>query len=170
MSKAVKLTVITGPHNRVRYCFRQKTKCVVGRASDCEVHLSGYSKDRPISRHHCRLDIDPPKLWVTDLGSTNGTFVNGIPLSSCEKNPESTDNQSAIEIKNDDILSIGGTTFQINVIDCPYCLSKGKKPQVSNENEASDPDGIPECEGDCLFASDVEVLLNGTTVLWKEKV
>lgn len=32
--------------------------------------------DRGISRRHARLHIENKQLWVTDLGSTNGTFIN----------------------------------------------------------------------------------------------
>jgi predicted component of type VI protein secretion system len=34
-----------------------------------------------VSRHHCLLAIDPPRVWVRDLGSLNGTFVNGEKIS-----------------------------------------------------------------------------------------
>jgi hypothetical protein len=35
-----------------------------------------------ISRHHCRLERRDQRLLVTDLGSTNGTFVNAEALRS----------------------------------------------------------------------------------------
>ena len=30
-----------------------------------------------VSRHHARIDVDGPHVWIEDLGSKNGTFVNG---------------------------------------------------------------------------------------------
>ena len=30
-----------------------------------------------VSRHHARIDVDGPRVWIEDLGSKNGTFVNG---------------------------------------------------------------------------------------------
>jgi DNA-binding NarL/FixJ family response regulator len=30
-----------------------------------------------VSRRHCLVDVDPPEVRVTDLGSRNGTYVNG---------------------------------------------------------------------------------------------
>ena len=33
-----------------------------------------------VSRHHCLLHIDPPAVWVRDLGSRNGTRVNGTQI------------------------------------------------------------------------------------------
>lgn len=49
---------------------------VVGRARPAGLVLN----DRAISRSHCRLDQDGDRLVLTDLGSTNGTHLNGIRL------------------------------------------------------------------------------------------
>jgi transcriptional regulator with GAF, ATPase, and Fis domain len=45
----------------------------VGRAIDNRIRLN----DTLASRHHCRLELDEEGLWVADLGSSNGTAVNG---------------------------------------------------------------------------------------------
>ena len=37
--------------------------------------------DPRVSRRHLRLDVSEGRLTVTDLGSTNGTMVNGRPIS-----------------------------------------------------------------------------------------
>ncbi|MCU0499740.1 MAG: FHA domain-containing protein [Anaerolineae bacterium] len=37
--------------------------------------------DRGISRRHARLHVENNQLWVTDLGSTNGTFINDQRLT-----------------------------------------------------------------------------------------
>ena len=37
--------------------------------------------ERSISRHHALFEVDPDdEVWLSDLGSTNGTFVNGLLL------------------------------------------------------------------------------------------
>jgi pSer/pThr/pTyr-binding forkhead associated (FHA) protein len=41
------------------------------------LQLPGDLLHRSVSRHHCLLDIDPPRVMVRDLGSRNGTFLNG---------------------------------------------------------------------------------------------
>jgi serine phosphatase RsbU (regulator of sigma subunit) len=46
---------------------------VIGRASSSDVPVL----DRFLSRHHARLYQEGDDLWVEDLGSRNGTFVNG---------------------------------------------------------------------------------------------
>lgn len=45
----------------------------IGRANDAEIRLT----DDGVSRHHARVRRDGDVLWVDDLGSRNGTFVNG---------------------------------------------------------------------------------------------
>ncbi len=47
----------------------------VGRAPECELRLLA----RPISRHHGSLDLDAERVMYTDLGSTNGSLVGGVP-------------------------------------------------------------------------------------------
>ncbi|WP_350276910.1 FHA domain-containing protein [Kribbella sp. HUAS MG21] len=51
----------------------------IGRAPDCDLIL-----DRPeVSRHHAELlRIDPTGYELRDLGSTNGTQVNGAPVQT----------------------------------------------------------------------------------------
>ncbi|MCY0998901.1 sigma 54-interacting transcriptional regulator [Myxococcus sp. MISCRS1] len=41
--------------------------------------------DPRMSRHHARVSHDGQRCWVTDLGSQNGTFVDGEPLPSGER-------------------------------------------------------------------------------------
>ena len=48
----------------------------VGRQADNDVQLS----DDSVSSHHCELTPDAGGLHVRDLGSTNGTFVDGKPV------------------------------------------------------------------------------------------
>jgi pSer/pThr/pTyr-binding forkhead associated (FHA) protein len=50
------------------------TSVLVGRASACEVVLA----DRTVSRLHARFERDGSEWIVRDLGSRNGTAVNGV--------------------------------------------------------------------------------------------
>ena len=50
----------------------------VGRVPSCDLVLEG----RSVSREHCRLAVVNGQLVVTDLGSTNGTFVDGQRIAT----------------------------------------------------------------------------------------
>lgn len=50
---------------------------VIGRLAPADVVLEGTT----VSRRHCKLDLIDGKARLTDLGSTNGTFVNGARLT-----------------------------------------------------------------------------------------
>ena len=54
----------------------QKDKTVVGRGPAVGVRLN----DEGVSREHCAFVRDGDKMVVEDMGSTNGTFCNGIKI------------------------------------------------------------------------------------------
>jgi FHA domain len=117
MATAVRLTVLSGPQKNRRFCFCGPTQCQMGRASDCFVQLSGRGWDQFLSRHHCQLDIAPPSVQVHDLGSKNGTFVNGKQIGASRKDPTK---KSDAAIKSGDLITVGGTTLRIDILDCPH--------------------------------------------------
>jgi hypothetical protein len=49
---------------------------LLGRGTDCDLRLV----DPGVSRHHAELRIEDGEVVLVDLGSTNGTFVNGQPV------------------------------------------------------------------------------------------
>lgn len=51
---------------------------VIGRAPDAAIRLD----DTSASRHHARIDLSNGDAWVADLGSRNGTRVNGEPVNA----------------------------------------------------------------------------------------
>jgi pSer/pThr/pTyr-binding forkhead associated (FHA) protein len=48
----------------------------LGRSPDNDVIL----RDPATSGHHARLERRGDQFWIVDLGSTNGTLVNGEPI------------------------------------------------------------------------------------------
>jgi predicted component of type VI protein secretion system len=67
------MTIIRGSSARGRFLHFHEGDYVVGRDPDCRVQLN----NRFVSRRHCRLSIRQDGVMVRDLGSTNGTLVNG---------------------------------------------------------------------------------------------
>jgi len=49
---------------------------VIGRAADCDLRLQSPL----VSRHHCMVTEQDGRLFVRDLGSSNGTGLNNQPL------------------------------------------------------------------------------------------
>jgi predicted component of type VI protein secretion system len=70
---------------------------VVGRQEDCQLQV----KSSQVSRRHCELSEKDGQLTVKDLGSSNGTFVNG----------EKVEGSRALE--PGDTLTLGNVTFRI---------------------------------------------------------
>lgn len=70
----VNLRVLAGPYEGRVFCFTQPDTFLIGRSNEAQLCLTN---DKFFSRHHCLLEINPPRCFLRDLGSTNGTFVNG---------------------------------------------------------------------------------------------
>ena len=54
-------------------------EAAVGRGAENAIRLDG---DTTVSSRHATLDSRADGLWVEDAGSTNGTFVNGAPVTT----------------------------------------------------------------------------------------
>ncbi len=73
----VTLIVTRGPLAGQKYVFTEATAQTIGRSRDCTICLPLETEHLDISRHHCQVEIAPPAILVRDLGSLNGTYVNG---------------------------------------------------------------------------------------------
>jgi pSer/pThr/pTyr-binding forkhead associated (FHA) protein len=91
---------------------------VLGRHSRCDCALD----DPLVSRQHCRFFLLDNQLWVQDLGSLNGSYVNGEPLS--EPQP----------IHDGDQLRLGSWTFWVAV-----CSLENTRTRVLNSGNLRHP-------------------------------
>src|SRR5262245_17317916 len=65
----------TGSNMGSRYPLADKP-LLIGRGEDCEIRIQDHS----VSRRHARVDPNPDGVTLTDVGSTNGTFVNDVMI------------------------------------------------------------------------------------------
>ncbi len=68
--------LVQGPHGRRR--IEVARELVVGRGPDADIHID----DTFASTRHALLERRGGELWITDLGSTNGTLVDGETLGA----------------------------------------------------------------------------------------
>ena len=74
---------IQSPREPIRQQRLDAPVLIVGRGLECDVVLT----DAAVSRRHCRLICRPPHVWVEDLGSRNGTWVEGHRIRPFEPRP-----------------------------------------------------------------------------------
>src|SRR3954453_12636571 len=70
------LTVIAGPHKKgLEFTFDRHDTFLVGRSK--HAHFQLPAKDKYFSRIHFMMEVNPPQCRLIDMGSHNGTYVNG---------------------------------------------------------------------------------------------
>ncbi|SHI50534.1 FhaA domain-containing protein [Desulfofundulus thermosubterraneus] len=72
-----RLVVKAGPQEGKVFTLRPSTM-VIGRRDTCDVVLS----DGSVSRRHAQLEYRGGEYVITDLGSTNGVYVNGVRVNT----------------------------------------------------------------------------------------
>ena len=73
------------------------TALTVGRGPQNDVELDG---DQFASAQHARFEPRADGLWVQDVGSTNGTFVNGVRIERSRR------------LSSGDVVRVGGTDLR----------------------------------------------------------
>lgn len=137
----VNLKVVAGPYLGRIFSFTQHDSFLIGRSPDAHLYLP---EDRFFSRNHCLLEINPPHSFIRDLGSTNGTFVNGIQVKEAFlKNGDQIRGGETIlvvEVTTADQVDLSETTQEAvrgrPVLVMVECLNCGRREQA----QASAPD------------------------------
>jgi len=109
----VTLHVVAGPQTGRVFTFDQHETFMIGRSEDAHFCLP---HDRFFSRHHCILEIAPPQAFLRDLGSTNGTFVNGLKVKTAF-------------LKNGDRIQGGETVLEVEVASDARTPAAGRIPE-----------------------------------------
>jgi pSer/pThr/pTyr-binding forkhead associated (FHA) protein len=95
-----RIRVITGPMSGQTIDLSDGT-LLIGREADCRVRLPCDF----VSRHHCALQLTDLTLRIRDLGSKNGTYVNGRRIGTSES-----------ILLQDDLVAVGTTSFLIDLV------------------------------------------------------
>lgn len=101
--------------------FELQGEANLGRSRTNAITLS----DGKISRNHARLDPVRSTYILTDLGSANGTFVNGVRITQ------------PVRLRDADLLQVGDTQLVFHTRPAPY------PPQADPAAEYSPPSVIP---------------------------
>ena len=75
-----------------------KTPFTIGRSSSCDLALPSQS----VSGVHAEIVREDNEIWLRDLNSTNGTFVNGERV------------RDRIQLSNGDTVQFASVVFQVN--------------------------------------------------------
>jgi pSer/pThr/pTyr-binding forkhead associated (FHA) protein len=120
MVPTVLLLVTRGPLAGRRFIFKAPAACTIGRAKDCTISLPLEVEHLDVSRRHCLIEISPPAARVRDLGSLNGTCINGRKIGQRvghDAPPQGNDAGSpAVPVADGDEIQLGAhTAFRVCV-------------------------------------------------------
>ena len=118
----VKLIVVSGK-SAGRSIAVKRSRFLIGRADECDIR----PLSEEVSRRHCAIIVGPESVFVEDLGSRNGTFVNG------ERIAERT------QVTDGDAVRVGSLELRVS---CTRQAAAGSDDDVSkwlmNEADAGD--------------------------------
>jgi predicted component of type VI protein secretion system len=124
-----RLKILTGPMSGQMIAM-PAGKLIIGREDDC--HLRSTSEF--VSRHHCVLLLDEYTLRIRDLGSQNGTFVNGRRIG-----------RGDLILLHGDAVSVGDLEFHI---DCDQAMPED--PRLGSEKPPAALQGTGVFDGETL--------------------
>jgi serine/threonine-protein kinase len=116
----IKLTVIAGPHQGSEFRFAGHDTFLVGRSK--HAHFQLPAKDKFFSRIHFMIEVNPPHCRLVDMGSNNGTYVNGQKVLSAD-------------LHDGDQIRAGHSVFQLQVL--PELVETATGPGESPSVEAA---------------------------------
>jgi PAS domain S-box-containing protein len=90
--------IINGPMKGHAFDIKEKTT-VLGRSPECDILINETS----VSRKHAQISEKGQTLYIEDLNSQNGTWVNGHPINSGFQ----------VSIKEGDTLALGNVCMSV---------------------------------------------------------
>jgi serine phosphatase RsbU (regulator of sigma subunit)/pSer/pThr/pTyr-binding forkhead associated (FHA) protein len=108
------LVFLAGPIAGRRYKLGDG-EYVIGRRSDCQI----FVPDMRVSRQHARLVKTGDGWQLEDLGSNNGTYINGVRL------------QAATQLRHEDEITIANNKIRVEAQDSPSEQKAGEPNSVT---------------------------------------
>lgn len=127
MPGIVRLAATGGPLQGQELVFDGHDVLVFGRDGDERAVLP--DDDPTASRHHFLLEVNPPDVCVRDLGSLNGTWVNGRKCGS--RSPGETPEEGRLRdyphvaLRDGDEIRAGAHAFRVGVEVAALCHECG---------------------------------------------
>lgn len=127
------LNVIAGPHKGLEFGFDRHDTFLVGRSK--HAHFQLPAKDKFFSRIHFMMEVNPPQIRLIDMGSHNGTFVNGEKVLTAD-------------LKDGDQIRAGHTILRVQVLRVSPALQQ--EPTVDYEPVPAHGEELPRIPGYAL--------------------
>jgi pSer/pThr/pTyr-binding forkhead associated (FHA) protein len=116
MNGKVTLTVTKGPNTGAVFDFTEHDTFIFGRLEDCHARIPD---DNEVSRHHFILEVSPPHASLRDLGSLNGTHVNGNKCGGRQagESPEEGAKRQypIIEVRDGNTIEVGKSSIAVKI-------------------------------------------------------
>ena len=131
----VNISITKGCEKGREFSFTEHDTFLFGRMEDCHAR---FSDDTQVSRHHFILEVCPPKASLRDLGSLNGTHINGKKWGGRAKGetPEEGAKRGypIVDLKNGDTIAVGQTELAVSIkedAECPKVEAGLKSGELS---------------------------------------
>ncbi len=119
------LTITNGKWAGRTFVLRGQGTFRIGRASDCDIVFPGNDVFKTVSGHHCALDITAQRIQARDLGSRNGTQLNGMqigrPAVWYMSKELSAVPPRPYDVHNGDELDVGGVVLRVTMASAILC-------------------------------------------------
>jgi pSer/pThr/pTyr-binding forkhead associated (FHA) protein len=119
MDAILTLRALTGDLRGQEFSFHGPAHCVLGRSRSCQLRLPG---DASVSRQHCLIELEGESAWVQDLGSLNGTHLNGEKIGQRQGERQADATMVAPlrqQLQDGDELRICNNSFAVVLSDRP---------------------------------------------------
>lgn len=121
-SSQVYVEVTEGSCKGQRFEFEEQDTFMIGRAADCQCVVGG---DNTFSRHHLLLEINQSNVTLRDLGSLNGTRVNGRRIydgRGKDVDPENAESSQPGGLHDRDRIEAGNNVMILRIAAPAVCV------------------------------------------------